>query len=381
MTLRPFGIVLNGTLELGLEVELYARVVAEIRPHRGVPDPYILSPAFVNAHSHLEYRGLQGAMQETQWWPWVREITDRKREQKLQDVRRDALLAAQENVRTGVGLIGEHTDRPVSAEALEAAKLPGVLFQEVITFFEAEAPAEKLRSVAARAEEQRRAGCAPVFLNPHAVYTVDQDTLSSFGASSDPISLHLAESPEESRFTREGAGPIAEMYRRFGVPYKPTGKSVYETARDLGLVRPGAQLVHCCDLSPREIEDLAQHGAKVAHCPRSNQALGCPAAKVREMLDAGVMVGLGMDSPASGGPIDMFEEMRAALAVSASRGAGLSPEEVWRMATSMGAASLGRVGWEIQAGANIPLIKVHLDDASATEDVILRGSPTKVERV
>lgn len=381
MTLRPFGIVLDGTLELGLEVELYARVIAEIRPHRGVPDPYILSPAFVNAHSHLEYRGFQGAMQETQWWPWIREITERKREQQIEDVRRDALLAAQENVRTGVGLIGEHTDRPVSAGALEAAKLPGVLFQEVITFFESEAPSEKLKTVADRAGLQRKAGCAPVHLNPHAVYTVDQDTLRRFGACSDPISLHLAESPEESRFTGEGAGPIAEMYQRFGVPFEPTGKSIYETARDLGLVRPGAQLVHCCDLSAAEIEDLAQRGATVAHCPRSNVALGCPTAKVREMLDAGITVGLGMDSPASGGPIDMFAEMRAAIEVSASRGAAVSAEEVWRMATSMGAATLGREGWAIQPGANIPLIKIHLDDADSIEDVILRGCPDKVERV
>lgn len=353
--------------------------IVEVRPHTGIPELYVVSPAFVNAHSHLEYRGLQGAIEEREFWPWIREITRLKPEQDLGQVRSDTHLAALENRRTGVALIGEHSDRPYSGEAMAKAGLQGVIFQEVITLLEREAPEEKLASVAEKAEHQRKAFAGDVQLNPHAIYTVDPGTLRKFGESKSPISLHLAETPDESAFTKSGEGPIAEFYRNTGVPFEPTGLSAFGAAKLYGLVRPGAQLVHCCDLSDAEIEELSGSGATVAHCPGSNAALGCPPAKVREMLDARIDVGLGLDSPASSGPIDMFEEMRCALKASLRRNAPVLAEEVWRMATSMGARSLGFQGWDIRRDSSVPLIKIHIPDALETEDLIERCSPGMVE--
>ena len=60
-------------------------------------------------------------------------------------------------------------------------------------------------------------------------------------------------------------------------------------------------------------------GCVVAHCPRSNALLGCGAAPLRELREAGVPVGLGTDSPASALTFDMFEEMRAAILLARTR--------------------------------------------------------------
>ena len=49
MILRPYGMVIEGTFELGLEVVIEDGVIQQMRPHTGVPDLYILSPAFINA--------------------------------------------------------------------------------------------------------------------------------------------------------------------------------------------------------------------------------------------------------------------------------------------------------------------------------------------
>ena len=51
----------------------------------------------------------------------------------------------------------------------------------------------------------------------------------------------------------------------------------------------------------------------MAHCPRSNGVLGCGIAPVEKLLDAGITVGIGTDSPASTPSFDMFDEMRAAV--------------------------------------------------------------------
>jgi len=378
LTLRPYGLVLDGRLEPGLEVELDGSKIVQVRPHTGPPEPFVLSPGFVNAHSHLEYRGLQGAIREREFWPWIRAITELKKLQTPEEVMRDANLAVEENAAAGVALIWEHSDRPVSGRAMAAAGLAGRIFQETITFFAKEAPDEKLREVERRAAENAECFEGPVSPSPHAVYTVDSRTLRSFGSDPSPISIHLAESPAESEWTRRGKGPIADFYREQGVPFEPSGESVVRTAAEFGLLRPGSQAVHVCDADEDDVECLARSGVSVAHCPRSNLALGCPDAPVRELLDAGVRVGLGMDSPASSGPIDMFAEMRAALSAGKRREKPLSAEEVWRLATDRGASSLGVDGWRIEAGRETPLIRIEIPAARSVEDMILRCDPSHV---
>lgn len=382
--LRPYGVVIDGFLEIGLELVIDQGRIAEIRPHTGIPDEFIVSPAFVNAHSHLEYRGLQGRLHAPDYWPWIREITEAKRAQTPDQVQEDAILAARENRKTGVALIAEHSDRPVSGRAIREAGLQGALFQEVITRFEKDGPDERVD----RAEKDRgRQGLVanvPPFLAPHAYQTVDEGTLSAIAGSGKPFSMHVAETDLENQLALYGTGAIAETLADFGVPYRPTGKRLIETLEDLGLVRAGAQFVHCCAIEADEVKLLADRGVSIAHCPRSNVRLKCPSAPIREMLDAGIPVGLGLDSAASSGPIDMFDEMRCALRVSESRGKALSPEEVWSMATSRGAESLRFAlpnlgSWEIQVGSDVPLIGIHIAEAFTIEHVIDRGSPESVE--
>jgi cytosine/adenosine deaminase-related metal-dependent hydrolase len=384
LTVRPYGVVIQGRLEIGLELVLDGPRITEIRPHTGIPEPYVVSAAFVNAHSHLEYRGLMGKIDEPDFWTWIREITRLKPQQSMEEVRADTHIAAQENRRTGVALIAEHSDRPFAGEAMSAAGLGGVIFQEIITLGEPDGREAKLKLIAECAAHNAAGFGGPVLYAPHAYYTVDRETLRETGQSGRPFSIHVAETPAESELTRDGVGVIAEFWRLHGRTIESTGKSIVGTLDELGMVREGAQFVHCCDIEPEETERLAEAGVSVAHCPRSNVRLCCPDAPIREMLDAGVAVGLGLDSAASSGPVDMFAEMRAALQVAEERGRPLHPDEVWDMATTMGYRSISRAApglgpWSIEVGATAPLIKVHVADAHHTEDLIRAGSPDRVE--
>jgi cytosine/adenosine deaminase-related metal-dependent hydrolase len=81
-----------------------------------------------------------------------------------------------------------------------------------------------------------------------------------------------------------------------------------------------------------------------AHCPTSNGRLGTGIAPVRDLLDAGAPVGLGVDGAASNEDGGLVVELRAALHQARQRGGprSLDVRQALWMATMGGARCLGR---------------------------------------
>ena len=156
-----------------------------------------------------------------------------------------------------------------------------------------------------------------------------------------------------------------------------------------GLLRPAGAAAHCVTVDAEEIALLAEDSVAVAHCPRSNAVLGCGIAPLRELLDAGVTVGLGTDSPASTPSFDMFEELRAAVSFARARERtpeALSATEALELAT-LGSARALRLDTEIgslEPGKRADLVVVSLEGSPFLpwEDpaaaVVLGGSPERV---
>jgi 5-methylthioadenosine/S-adenosylhomocysteine deaminase len=131
-------------------------------------------------------------------------------------------------------------------------------------------------------------------------------------------------------------------------------------------LRPEVQLVHCVQLGADDIDAIAQSGAGVAHCPKSNAKLAVGAAPIRELLDAGVPTGLGTDSLMSNNRVDMFEEMRMAAFLNSLRGKPpIQPRRLLRMAMLDGARTLGRDGecGSLEPGKRADFVVVSLDGA------------------
>ena len=112
----------------------------------------------------------------------------------------------------------------------------------------------------------------------------------------------------------------------------------------LGWVGPDVWWAHCIWLSPDEIQLMADTKTGVAHCPSSNMRLGSGIAPIREMLDAGVKVGLGVDGSASNDSSHMIAEGRMAMLLQrVAKGAdALKIRETLHLETTGGAAVLGR---------------------------------------
>jgi cytosine/adenosine deaminase-related metal-dependent hydrolase len=142
-----------------------------------------------------------------------------------------------------------------------------------------------------------------------------------------PLHTHLAETVEEEEYCRElhGCTPV-------------------EYLEELGWLSDDVWCAHCVHLSEAEIRRFADTGTGVAHCPTSNLRLGAGVAPVRQLLDAGGRVGLGVDGSASNERSDLFMEVKQALLVARGRGGpdAMTVREALRLATRGGADVLRR---------------------------------------
>ncbi len=122
------------------------------------------------------------------------------------------------------------------------------------------------------------------------------------------------------------------------------GCSPVEYVESLGWLGPDVWLAHAVHLPDSAIEKLATTGTSVAHCPTSNARLGAGICRTRDLRDAGVAVGLGVDGAASNEACSLLEEVRHALLFARARGGpqALTVRDALEMATIGSARVLGR---------------------------------------
>ena len=123
------------------------------------------------------------------------------------------------------------------------------------------------------------------------------------------------------------------------------GCSLTEYLDRLKVISSDFTAAHCVWLDDSDIHRLSDRGAHVAHNPTSNLRLGSGVAKTRDMLDAGVNVGIGTDASTCSDALNMFEAMRMAAYLSRIHQPDpeywLSAKDVLLMATEGSARALG----------------------------------------
>jgi cytosine/adenosine deaminase-related metal-dependent hydrolase len=302
----------------------------------------VILPGLINTHTHLELTGFEGQVSAPEFSGWIRELqqlkSGRTRAQFLEAARR----GVQDCFASGVTTVADTGDSGTVVQALSDAGGSGIAYQEVFGPHPAELE-ENLAALQARVDEVSRWATERVRLgvSPHAPYSVSGPLFQAVAAWARvermPLAVHVAESAAEVQFLLARAGPFAEAWIARGIPLPPTpGRSPVSWLAEHSVLSERTLCIHAVQVGPLDIEQIAESGSAVAHCPLSNKAHRHGAAPLPAFLAAGLRVGLGTDSVVSVGCLDLLAEARAARQL-----ARLTADQAIELCTLRAAQALG----------------------------------------
>ncbi|WP_446663928.1 8-oxoguanine deaminase [Flexivirga sp. B27] len=322
----------------------------------------VVTPGLVNTHHHLYQWATRGYAVDATLFEWLTELYPIWGNLDEDIIRRAGAAAIGQLARSGCTTVMDHHyvfprdgGDLLGAEIAAAAEV-GVRFFATRGSMDlgesdgglppdhvVESIDEILRGTAAaidRHHDPSPDSLVRVGVAPCSPFSVTADLLREAAALARDrgvrLHTHVAETVDEEDFCRE----------RFG-------QSPIDYMESLGWLGPDVWFAHGIHFDDNAIRTLARTGTGVAHCPSSNARLGAGICRTRDLLDAGVPVGLGVDGAASNEATSLLEEARHALLFARATGGptALGVRQALEAATLGGARLLG---WDDQIGSLEP---------------------------
>lgn len=342
LLVRDGTIIATGTLN-----ELRSSCSAPVRDYPGCA----LLPGFVNAHSHLELTHFSSWRRRSavdynprRFTDWIIQLIKISRGLTPADYPPSIQEGVRMCLESGTTAIGEIVTNPALAEWYYRSPLAGRLYFELLGQEQSHFHNKLAASTAAALHGEGQLLLSG--LSPHSPYAIAHEHLAAIRdasqAASLPLSIHLSESRDEAVFLFDGSGAFASDFYPF-VGWErflghPAGCSSTELLDRNGLLTPATLAVHCVHLSVADARIIKSRGAHIVLCPRSNELLDVGRAPVHLFKKLDIPLALGTDSLASNNSLSLWDELRFALETFPE---DLSEHDVFRMATSGGAAALG----------------------------------------
>ena len=290
----------------------------------------VIMPGLINAHTHI-YSGLARGLAiegnnptnfleilEGTWWAIDRRLS-------LDGTRASAYATILDCIRDGVTTIFDHHasfgEIPGSLFAIkDVAKELGIrscLCYEVSERDGAEKTEEGIRENAdfARWAKEADDDMIKAMFGGHALFTISDKTFEEMVKANDGLTgfhIHVA----------EGMNDVYDSLRNYGC--RPVNRLLYN-----GILGEKTLLGHCIHVSPSEMDIIKETGTMVVNNPESNMgnAVGC--APVLQMMQKGILVGMGTDAYTH----DMLESLKVFLIIQRHNAA--LPNVAWGEAMQM----------------------------------------------
>lgn len=272
----------------------------------------VIMPGLINAHTHI-YSGLARGLAiegnnptnflevlEGTWWAIDRRLD-------LDGTRASAYATILDCIRNGVTTIFDHHasfgEIPGSLFAIkdvaEELGIRACLCYEVSERDGEEKTEQGIRENAdfARWAKEADDDMIKAMFGGHALFTISDRTFERMVEANDGMTgfhIHVA----------EGMNDVYDSLRNYGC--RPVSRLLYN-----GILGEKTLLGHCIHVSPAEMDIIRETGTMVVNNPESNMgnAVGC--APVLQMMEKGILVGMGTDAYTH----DMLESLKVFLII------------------------------------------------------------------
>lgn len=277
----------------------------------------VLCPGFINAHCHLDYTGLKGALFSGKGFTdWIRQINGIKMSLGPEDY----LSAIEEGFRllgeSGCTTVANIAAMPDLLLRLNRPLLRTWWFLELIDV-RTRLDGEELLLGALHFFEQHPDWLGGFGLSPHAPYTASIELYRLAKKCSEelgmPFTTHIAESIDEQEMFLYARGPLYEFLKQMGRDNSDCGHgSALSHLMEHGVLTPQCLAVHLNYLQEYDWTALKQHPLTVVHCPKCHRYFGHARFPMERLEQSGCLVCLGTDSMASNDSLDLRAEIREA---------------------------------------------------------------------
>ena len=313
----------------------------------------VVIPGLVNTHHHLfqNLTRVYKPAQNSSLFGWLTSLYPVWQNIIPSDIYISSLIGMSEMVLTGCTTTSDHLylfpNGSKLEDQIEAAKLVGCRFHAARGFMsvgesKGGLPPDSLtededfiikdcQRVVEEFNNPDALSMLRVVIAPCSPFSVSQDLMkiSAEMARDYNITLHthLAENDEDIEYS-----------------IKKFNKSPGEYAQDLGWLGDDVWHAHCVKLNQSESKLFSKTCTGIAHCPTSNMRLASGIAPVRDWVDLGVKVGLGVDGSSSNDSGHLLAEARQTMLLQRVKyGAEkFSAREALKIATKGGAETLNR---------------------------------------
>ncbi len=272
----------------------------------------VLLPGLINPHVHLEFGANTGHLVYGDFMAWLQSVITRREE--LVEACRAACYKRQIDamLKSGITTFGAVSSWGSDLTACQASPQRVVYFSEIIGSQPAAVDAlyadfiQRLEAAQKAASDRfvpAVAIHAPYSVHPVLMRKVLKDTATLL------LSAHFMESPAEKMWLEEGTGPFKPFFEKFLQQSSPlqTPQAFLDN-----LDRP-ALLTHAVQADEKLLDNIAEAGHTIVHCPRSNRLLACGRLAIERLSDRHIPWLVGTDGLSSNTSLTLWDEMRAAL--------------------------------------------------------------------